>query len=114
VRLEERLIQIPPGPRRRSYAGCRVWVHELLDGSLAVWYQDRWIARTSRTGDGAVIRARRRRPAPPERPDPVRLPLPLEPSRPNQREALHPWRRWQSLGPPRIAPPRTESQSSWP
>ena len=33
-RLGPRLIQIPPGPRRRSYAGRRVEVRELLDGLL--------------------------------------------------------------------------------
>jgi len=35
VRLDGRLIQVPPGPKRRSYAGCRVRVHELLDGNLS-------------------------------------------------------------------------------
>jgi transposase len=114
VRLEERLIQIPPGPKRRSYAGCRVWVHELLDGSLAVWYQDRWIARTSSRGDGAVIRARKRKPAQPADADPVAIRLPLESPtpRPQKPKAQHPWRRWQSLGAPKIATTRTESLSS--
>lgn len=45
VRLEERLVHVPPGPGGRSYAGCRVQLQERLDGSLTVHYQDREIAR---------------------------------------------------------------------
>jgi len=114
VRLEGRLIQVPPGPKRRSYAGCRVWVHELLDGSLAVWYQDNWIARTASRGDGAVVRARKRKSAPPAYRDAVAIRLPLGPPDPPEQKpkALHPWRRWQSLGTPKAATPRTESLSS--
>jgi transposase len=95
VRLDGRLIQVPPGPKRRSYAGCHVWVHELLDGSLGVWYQDRWLARTGARGD-ITLRARRkavRRPSSAVIPGPQRLPLP-----PPQQEAptptAHPWRRY--------------------
>jgi hypothetical protein len=36
AKLEERLIQIPPGPRRRSYFAAHVWVHELLDGASPI------------------------------------------------------------------------------
>jgi hypothetical protein len=39
VRLGARWLQIPPGPRGRSYAGCRVELRELLDGRLVVLYQ---------------------------------------------------------------------------
>ena len=39
-----RTIQIPPGPGRRSYAGCRVELRELLDGRLIVLHRDRLIA----------------------------------------------------------------------
>lgn len=59
VRLGGRLIQIPPGPKRRSYAAARVWVHELLDGSLGVWYQERWLVRTPARGD-VTLRAKKR------------------------------------------------------
>jgi transposase len=41
VRLSGALLQIPPGPYRRSYQGCRVEVRELLDGRRLVLYQDR-------------------------------------------------------------------------
>jgi len=36
VRLGDRTIQVPPGPRRRSYHTARVEVRELLDGRLLV------------------------------------------------------------------------------
>jgi transposase len=91
VSLDRRLIQVPPGPKRRSYAGAHVWVHEFLDGSLGVWYQDRWLIRTAGKGNGAVVRARKRRPRLPERP--VKLPLLNTPRQPRQ-PAAHPWRRW--------------------
>jgi hypothetical protein len=39
VRVAGRWVQIPPGPRARSYAGCRVEVRELFDGRLMVFYQ---------------------------------------------------------------------------
>ena len=44
VQLGARWLQISPGPRGRSYAGCRVTVRELLDGRLVVVYQDTVIA----------------------------------------------------------------------
>lgn len=36
IRLGSRLIDIPPGPRGRSFAGRRVEVRELLDGRLVI------------------------------------------------------------------------------
>ena len=95
VRLDGRLIQVPPGPKRRSYAGARVWVHELLNGSLGVWYQDRWLARTSARGD-VTVRARKRKARLPEKPPrPAPVPLPLDhpkPRTPWKPPADHPWR----------------------
>src|SRR4029453_85733 len=40
VRLGARWLQIPPGPRGHSHAGCRVDRRDLLDGRLVVLYQD--------------------------------------------------------------------------
>ena len=97
VRLDGRIIQIPPGPGRRSYFAARVWVHELLNGSLGVWYQGRWLARTSARGDNPTLRARKRAPLKPERPPaPPQLPLEAEPVRtqtPWKPPHDHPWRR---------------------
>ncbi|PYN82401.1 MAG: hypothetical protein DMD96_06090 [Candidatus Rokuibacteriota bacterium] len=44
MRLGARWLQIPPGPRGRSYAGCRVELRELLDGRLVVFYRDTLLA----------------------------------------------------------------------
>jgi transposase len=44
VRLGARWLQIPPGPRGRSYARCRVEVRECLDGRLLAVYQGRGLA----------------------------------------------------------------------
>lgn len=97
VRLGGRIIQIPPGPGRRSYFAARVWVHELLDGSLGVWYQGRWLARTSARGANVTLRARKRALPKPERPPaPPRLPLEAQPVRaqtPWKPPQDHPWRR---------------------
>lgn len=40
VTLPGRWIQLPPGPRRRSWHNCRVEVRELLDGRLQVFHPD--------------------------------------------------------------------------
>lgn len=42
-----RWIQVPPGPRGRSYAGCRVELRELLDGRLLAFYRGRVVAEQS-------------------------------------------------------------------
>jgi transposase len=98
VRLDGRVIQIPPGPRRRSYFAARVWVHELMDGSLGVRYGDDWLVRTSGRGDSPVVRARKRARAKPERaPAPKQLALPAESNNPVRTPWKpphdHPWRR---------------------
>lgn len=76
VRLEERLVQVPPGPRRRSYARCKVEVQERIDGELVVVYQGQIIARQPGL-PGAPIRARKRQRGRelPADPRPARPPL---------------------------------------
>jgi hypothetical protein len=44
VRIGNRIIDIPPGPGRRSYAKARVDSHQLLDGSWRVYHRERVIA----------------------------------------------------------------------
>lgn len=45
VRLGGLTLDIPPGPRARSYAKARVDVRQHLDGSWSVYYHDQAIAR---------------------------------------------------------------------
>ncbi len=58
VTLQERVIAIPPGPGRRSYAGCQVEVREQLDGSAVVLYQGRRIAEPRAAQPGARLAPR--------------------------------------------------------
>lgn len=100
VRLNERLVQIPPGPRRRSYARCRVELQERIDAELVVVHQGVIIARQPRQSD-VPVRARKRQrgrelladPAPVRaRSEPVAdVALPSDAFVPLMSE--HPWRR---------------------
>ncbi len=58
VHLGPRWVQIPPGPRGRSYAGCHVQVQERLDGHLRVVYHDTVIARQPSPGPAFVLKPR--------------------------------------------------------
>lgn len=101
VRFDGRLIQIPPGPKRRSYFAARVWVHEFLDGGLGVRYQDEWLVR-GKSNAVVVVRARKRSPTLPERPPVPTQPLPLKmppadianADRLAVKQPPHPWRKW--------------------
>lgn len=77
VRLGPRWVQLPPGPRARSYAGRRVEVRELLDGRLLVFADGALLAAQPSPGLNFVLKprraphhdrppARRRAPAPPQ------------------------------------------------
>ncbi len=61
VRLGGVIIDIPPGPRRRSYAKAKVEVRQLLDGSWRVYYKDQMIAKRPPTTLGEPIRAHKNR-----------------------------------------------------
>ena len=61
VRLGGLVIDIPPGPKRRSYAKARVEVRQLLDGSWRVYFGDSIIAEHSSTAVCEPIRALKRR-----------------------------------------------------
>lgn len=61
VRLGGLVIDIPPGPRRRSWVKCRVEVRQLLDGSWRVYYRDLIIAEHPSTTLSEPLRALRRR-----------------------------------------------------
>lgn len=45
VRLSGKVIDIPPGPGRRSYAHARVEVRQLLDGTWRVYFKNQLIAQ---------------------------------------------------------------------
>ena len=59
VRLADRWVQIPPGPGRRSYAGCQVELRELLDGRLLVFYQTQLLAAQPSPGPDFALHPRR-------------------------------------------------------
>lgn len=61
IRISEMLIDIPPGPKGKSYAGVRAEVRQLLDGSWRVYYQDRLIAEAPASTVAEPIRVRNRR-----------------------------------------------------
>jgi transposase len=49
VRLGGLMIDIPPGPRHRSYARRRVLVRQHLDGAWTVWFEGQGIGRHAAT-----------------------------------------------------------------
>ncbi len=61
VRLGGVIIDIPPGPKRRSYAKAKVEVRQLLDGSWKIYYQNQLIAKHPSTTLGQPIRAYKNR-----------------------------------------------------
>ncbi len=65
VRLAGMVIDIPPGPRQRSYAGVRIELRQFLDGSWRVYLGDTAIAATAVTSSGELRTLRRRRRRPP-------------------------------------------------
>jgi len=58
VRLGARWLQIPGGPRSRSYAGCRVEVRECLDGRLLVFYDGLRLTSEPAPGSDFVLTPR--------------------------------------------------------
>ncbi len=61
VRLGGQVIDIPPGPRHRSYAGKHVEVNQLLDGSWRVYWQDQQIATAPATSCSELRTLKRRK-----------------------------------------------------
>ena len=99
VSLPDRWIQIPHGPKHRSYAGCRVAVTEQLDGSLLVRFQGRTIARESPPDGPFTLRSRTGKrytfpkPSFPKAP-PASSPEPRAIHPPPRPAPNHPWRRF--------------------
>jgi transposase len=59
VRLGGLIIDIPPGPRHRSYARRRVLVRQHLDGAWTVWFEGSCIGRHAPTPLREPFRSRR-------------------------------------------------------
>ena len=84
VRAGSTILQLPPGPGRRGYAGKRVEVHLRLDGRLAVWDGERFLLIAAAPADPVQVRAlETARPA-------IGTPIPSAAYRP---AVEHPWRR---------------------
>jgi transposase len=65
VRLERMIIDVPPGPRKRSYAGVRIELRQFLDGGWRVYLRDTVIATADATSPGELRALRRNRRRPP-------------------------------------------------
>jgi transposase len=61
IRLGGITIDVPPGPAKRSYAGIRAEVRQLLDGSWRVYHQNKLIATAPASEVIEPIRAKHRR-----------------------------------------------------
>jgi transposase len=61
IRFDGMVIDVSPGPNKRSYAGVRAELRQLLDGSWRVYHQDKLIACAPATKVVEPIRARHRR-----------------------------------------------------
>jgi len=104
VRVGARLFQLPRRPHGRSTAGCRVEVHECVDGRLLVHLDGRRLAAQPSPGPEFALKPRRapnadrrraaRRAAAPAAPAlPLPQPAPRPPTRGPRRPAqTHPWR----------------------
>jgi transposase len=80
VRLDGMVLDIPPGPARRSYAKAPVQVRQLLDGRWRVYHRNRVIAEAPATEIAELTRARRRRKGMPAAHDDVWVFLASKPS----------------------------------
>ena len=82
VRLDGMILDIPPGPGKRSYAHAGVEVRQLLDGRWRVYYRERVIAQAPATEIAELIRTRRRRKGVPAAYDDLHVFLASKPSAP--------------------------------
>jgi transposase len=84
VRLDGMILDIPPGPGKRSYAQQPVEVRQLLDGRWRVYYRERVIAEAPATEIAQLTRTRRRRKDIPAAHDDVWVFLASGPSQPER------------------------------
>ena len=101
VRFAEHRLQILPTNGRLSYARARVEIHELMDGSLAVYYQGHCLTTKLAPLEAPVLRARNIARVMPNMTDsdepamPVVARKTLQPKPPHHTKPGpdHPWRR---------------------
>jgi transposase len=84
VRLDGMILDIPPGPNKRSYAKQPVEVRQLLDGRWRVYHRERVIAQAPATEIAELTRTRRRRKGIPAAYDDVLVFLGSAPSQPER------------------------------
>jgi transposase len=82
VRLDGMVIDLPPGPKGRSYARQRVQVRQLLDGRWRVYLDRQALAEAPATEPVELIRTKRRRKGMPGAYDAVYVNLASAPPRP--------------------------------
>lgn len=82
VRLDGMVIDIPPGPKGRSYARQRVEVRQLLDGRWRVYLDRQVLAESPATEPAEMIRTKRKRKGMPGAYDAVWVNLASAPPRP--------------------------------
>jgi transposase len=109
VRFSQRRIQIESDRYRSSYARARVEVHQLMDGSLAVYYRDRCLATVDAPAEAPLLRVQKasRRSSSVSDSSPAAPAIPTTPQKSSKRwkpSQDHPWRRhglksWQKLTP---------------
>jgi hypothetical protein len=61
IRFDGMIIDIPPGPGKRSYAGAKVELSQQLDGSWRVYHKDTLVASAPATAIVEPIRVKSRR-----------------------------------------------------
>lgn len=103
VKLGEHRLQLLPDEHRRSYARTKVEVQERLDGSLAVYYQQRCLLTQPATVEAPTLRTRKGRSLIGQSPTPaqshIQVSAPVEPAavipaHTPAKTAKHPWRRY--------------------
>ena len=103
VETPPRVVQIPPGPGERSYAGCSVEVRELLDGRVTVHYRGH-ILVTDPAPKGAFrltprVTHRRSLPSAANSAEITQIRKPPSPKKTGpagqKPDPKHPWSRWQ-------------------
>lgn len=90
-------LSIEPGSSRRSYARCRVEVHQLLNGQLLVRYQRRPVARFKPLHAGPPTLGKftpaQAQPVKTAKPRPEKRQKPAKPRLPYKPPPDHPWRK---------------------